>query len=443
MTFPRHKSYANSGIAWLGEVPSHWKVAPAKSVSSCNDEVLDEATSPDFEIEYVEISDVHATHGILKTTPLTFGAAPSRARRRVRAGDVLVSTVRTYLRAVATVPHPPENLIASTGFAVIRPRSINSQFLGYLFHAEFLIAQIIANSTGISYPAINASELTRLKIPLPSLDEQSAIVSFLDAETGEIDRLIVEQQRLIELLDDKHRAMIAHAITRGLNRSAATKKAQVEWINGIPRHWSVERGRFLFRKLELPPDPGDGVVTAFRDGQVTLRENRRTEGFTFAVLEIGYQKVRTGDLVIHGMDAFAGAIGVSESDGKCTPEYSVLTPVRSGVNNAYFAHILRLMAHRNYIYVICPSVRERAPRFRFEAFKDVLLPVPPSDEQHAIVAFVTAESEKINGLRSEAEAAISLLQERRLALISAAVTGKIDVRGTDAEKALHKRVAAA
>jgi type I restriction enzyme S subunit len=147
------------------------------------------------------------------------------------------------------------------------------------------------------------------------------------------------------------------------------------------------------------------------------------------VLEVGYQGVREGDLVIHGMDAFAGAIGVSESAGKCTPEYSVLEPLTPGNSNAYFAKVLRLMARRNFIYVICPSVRERAPRFRFESFKDVLLPVPPATEQVEIVNRITAAEELMASLAAEAQIAIDLLQERRSALISAAVTGQIDVRG--------------
>jgi len=206
------------------------------------------------------------------------------------------------------------------------------------------------------------------------------------------------------------------------------KDSGIEWLGEVPEHWQIERGRFLYSQVEIPPEDQDGVVTAFRDGQVTLRSNRRTEGFTVAVLEVGYQRVREGDLVIHGMDAFAGAIGVSESTGKCTPEYAVLQPIQQGTCNAYYAKVLRLMAHRNFIYVICPSVRERAPRFRFESFKGVMLPVPPADEQHEIIRHVSAQEHSLASLAAEAERAIALLQERRSALISAAVTGQIDVR---------------
>jgi type I restriction enzyme S subunit len=230
------------------------------------------------------------------------------------------------------------------------------------------------------------------------------------------------------LLKEQHQAIISDAVTKGLDPNVPLKPSGIEWLGDVPKHWGIERGRFLFRKLDIPPEPEDGVVTAFRDGQVTLRENRRTDGFTLAVLEVGYQRVREGDLVIHGMDAFAGAIGVSESTGKCTPEYAVLTPIRQGINSRYFAMVLRLMAQRNFVFVICPSVRERAPRFRFEAFKDVQLPVPSLEEQERIVRYIDTLGKESNALAVQAELAIDLLQERRTALISAAVTGQRDVR---------------
>jgi type I restriction enzyme S subunit len=121
MSFPAHSSYAESDVSWLGPLPSHWSCKPIKAIASCNDDVLGEATPANYEIEYVEISDVEAGSGVKGSTSYAFGAAPSRARRRVRHGDVIVSTVRTYLRAIASVREPPDNLIASTGFAVIRP----------------------------------------------------------------------------------------------------------------------------------------------------------------------------------------------------------------------------------------------------------------------------------------------------------------------------------
>ena len=165
MSLPRYEGYKDSGVEWLGEVPEHWEVKSVKNVATCNDNVLSETTIDDYQIEYVDISSVDSVKGITEITTMPFSEAPSRARRRVQNGDILVSTVRTYLRAITPVRNPPENLIVSTGFAVLRPKSISSSYLGYVFQTEYLISEVISRSVGISYPAINASELIRIYIP--------------------------------------------------------------------------------------------------------------------------------------------------------------------------------------------------------------------------------------------------------------------------------------
>ena len=207
-----------------------------------------------------------------------------------------------------------------------------------------------------------------------------------------------------------------------LPRYPRYKDSGIEWLGEVPEHWEVERARYLFSKEERPPRKGDGVVTAYRDGQVTLRSLRRAEGYTMAILEQGYQSVLAGELVIHGMDAFAGAIGVAEADGKCTPEYSVLTPKRNGINPHWYAHLLRLMAERGYIHIICPSVRERAPRFRFPKLQDNLLPIPPRAEQDRIVEFIDRKTAEIDALIAKKQRQIVLLDEQKAILINRAVS---------------------
>ena len=234
MSFARYPEYKDSGVEWLGEVPGHWEVVRLNTTATCNDEVLLESTAEDYEIEYVEISGVQAGQGITETATLPFGNAPSRARRVVRDGDVLISTVRTYLRAIAQVKSPPENMIASTGFAVLRPRRIDSRFLGYACHAEGFVSEVIARSVGVSYPAINASELARLPIPLPTAPEQTAIATFLDRETAKIDALVAEQEKLIALLQEKRQAVISHAVTKGLDPNVPMKDSGVEWLGEVP-----------------------------------------------------------------------------------------------------------------------------------------------------------------------------------------------------------------
>lgn len=433
MSYPRYPEYRDSGVEWLGEVPSGWIQARIKDLAMINPS-KGEATHlpPDTNVSFVPMEAI-GEDGSLDLSRIRQLSDVSSGYTYFREGDVITAKITPCFEngkgCVAS------GLVNEIGFATtevipLRPRSNASRdFLYFLIHsAPFrTVAEGSMYGSG-GQKRVSDSFVAGYHLALPPLPEQRQIAAFLDRECTAMDDLMAKQQRLIALLKEKRQALISHTVTKGLDPNARLKDSGIEWLGQVPEEWAIIRGRYIFKKLELPPLSTDGVVTSFRDGQVTLRTNRRTEGFTIAFIEHGYQHVREGDLVIHGMDAFAGAIGVSESDGKCTPEYSVLTSVGNNVQNEYFAKILRLMAQRDFIFVICPSVRERAPRFRFNSFKEVRLPLPPLPEQRAIVAYLDSAAEKIDTLVAKAESAIALLKERRTALISAAVTGKIDVR---------------
>jgi type I restriction enzyme, S subunit len=200
------------------------------------------------------------------------------------------------------------------------------------------------------------------------------------------------------------------------------RDAGIEWLGEVPEHWDTKRAKFIFRLMNRAVRPEDEVVTAFRDGTVTLRKNRRTDGFTNSEKEIGYQGVRVGDLVIHVMDAFAGAVGVSDSDGKATPVYSVCTPASGDVCTSYYARLVRHMALSGFIASLSKGIRERSTDFRYKEFADLLLPLPPLTEQVAINAYLNRETAKIEALIAKQERLVELLNEKRRSLISRAVT---------------------
>ena len=179
--YPRYKNYKATHCSWLKEIPEHWELKRIKNLATHNDETLDERTDPDFEINYVDISSVTLTNGIKKTESMLFEKAPSRARRKVKNGDIIISTVRTYLKAIAPIINPPKNMIVSTGFAVIRPNeNLHSGFAGYLLQSNGFVGDVVANSVGVSYPAINASDLVSIPAVEPPMDEQQIIARFLD-----------------------------------------------------------------------------------------------------------------------------------------------------------------------------------------------------------------------------------------------------------------------
>lgn len=208
-----------------------------------------------------------------------------------------------------------------------------------------------------------------------------------------------------------------------VERYPVYKDSGVEWLGEVPGHWSWEKGKWLFVKQERPVGSEDEIVTCFRNGQVTLRSNRKTDGFTNALKEHGYQGIRKGDLVIHNMDAFAGAIGVSDSNGKSTPVYSACTPrMVSTVNVYYYAYFLRNLAKNGFIESLAKGIRERSTDFRFNDFGMLVLPLPPIEEQNLIAGFLDCKIALIEKAISIKEKQISLLKERRQILIHNAVT---------------------
>ena len=211
-------------------------------------------------------------------------------------------------------------------------------------------------------------------------------------------------------------------------RHTRTKDAGIPWLGPVPEHWRTERAKWLFRKQDRRTREKDEVVTCFRDGVVTLRRNRRTRGFTESLTETGYQGVRRGDLVIHAMDAFAGAAGVSDSDGKSTSVYSVCTPRAPNVDVRYYAHCVREMARSNWILALARGIRERSTDFRFGAFAVQDLPLPPLAEQKAIVRFLNYVDRRTRKYIWSKERRVALLEEQKRTVIHQAVTGQIDVR---------------
>ncbi len=203
------------------------------------------------------------------------------------------------------------------------------------------------------------------------------------------------------------------------------KGAPFRWLDSIPSHWGYKRAKALYVKANRPVKEEYEVITCFRDGAVTLRKNRRTTGFTESIKEIGYQGIKKGDLVIHVMDAFAGAVGVSDSEGKSTPVYSVCIP-KEDLNNHYYAHIVREMAKTGFIQSLYRGIRERSSDFRFEVFANQYLPIPPREEQDQIVKYLDYQLAKINKFIKTKKKLIAALKEQKQTVINEAITKGIN-----------------
>src|SRR5690554_4968352 len=212
-----------------------------KYVATINDESLAETTEPDCELKYIDIGNVDSHGTVHNVVTYKFEDAPSRARRIARHGDVIVSTVRTYLQAIAPIENPPENLIVSTGFAVIRPNGniFDARFCKYALREKQFLWEVERRSVGVSYPAINTSDLADIRVSLPDIETQRLIADYLDRETARIDALMAEKEKMLALLEEKRAALISRAVTRGLDPNVPLKPSGLDWLGDIPAHWEV------------------------------------------------------------------------------------------------------------------------------------------------------------------------------------------------------------
>ena len=302
--------------------------------------------------------------------------------------------------------------------------------LYYLLSAGFVNAGVSSMTGTGGLKRVSPTFARNVRIPLAPLAEQRAIVLYLDGKVGQIDTYVAKQTQQIELLKELKQAVIANAVTKGIandnNHHTKLKQSGISWIGEIPEHWEVKRAKNMFIRMAREVRGEDEVITCFRDGQVTLRKNRRVDGFTESLKEIGYQGIRKGDLVIHQMDAFAGSIGVSDSDGKGTPVYICLQP-KGDCSNNYYMYLLREMARTGFIKSLYRGIRERSSDFRYETFAKLFLPIPPLSEQRAIVSYIEAKTASINKLIDAYEQQVERVKEYKQRLISDAVTGKINV----------------
>ena len=399
-----------------------------KYAASINDDVLNEETETNYELQYVDISNVDSFGKIHKAAIYIFAEAPGRARRRVRDGDVIISCVRTYLQAIAPIQSPPDNLIVSTGFAVVRPRAgkLNSAYGKYVLREPSFLAEVEVRSVGVSYPAINTSDLGDISIFLPPLLQQQAIADYLDREMSRLDALVAAKERVLRLLAEKRRVLISHAVTRGLDPCSPLRDSGIPWISKIPARWETERARWLFRERDERSETGEEeLLTVSHLTGVTPRSEKDVNMFEAATTE-GYKICLSGDLVINTLWAWMGAMGMAPVDGIVSPAYNVYKPgVR--LDPGYIDALVRLPAFAQEVTRFSKGVWSSRLRLYPEGFFAASIPVPPLSEQREIVAHIEDETRKLDKLCAAMDRTTVLLKERRAALIAAAVTGQIEV----------------
>lgn len=436
MSFPKYPAYKDSGVEWLGEVPEHWSVTAIKRVCAVvggSTPKSDQEAYWDGDITWVTPADLSRLtgfeiHDSMRT--ITAEGLESCGTTMVPEGSVILST-----RApIGSLGIAAKALCTNQGCKALVPNGPNSRLLAYLLTASNEALNV--RGKGTTFLELSGDELGAFVVPLASVPEQTAIASFLDHETAKIDALVAEQEKLITLLQEKRQAVISHAVTKGLNPNAPMKDSGVEWLGEVPAHWEVahlkRRCTLITDGAHISPETEGGAhffvsTKDISDDGIDFDGALRTSPTSYAyMVKTGCQPI-DGD-VLFSKDGTIGRTVVVRGNAEFVVASSLI--------------IIRPQADTlipEFLNALCQSwvVRQQVdgfvkgaglPRLSIQNLLKIIGVFPPIQEQRDIVAYLAMHELKSSALAQEAESIIQLLQERRTALISAAVTGQIDVR---------------
>ena len=419
--------------AWAEELPEDWTVKPLRSVSNYVVSNVDKV-SRDHEIpvRLCNYKDVYGSEFITLHRDFMMGTASDAeiAKFGIAVGDVIItkdSESWNDIGVPALVRESSDDLVCGYHLALLRPfkHAIDGGFLLRCLQARPVRVQLELAARGVTRFGIPKATIGAMKLPIPPLSKQRLIVDYLDRETARLDELVAEKERVLALLDEKGRALISRAVTRGVDPRVSMRESGVPWLGNVPRHWETERSRWLFAERDQRSSTGEeDLLTVSHLTGVTLRSQKNVNMFEAATRR-GYKICLAGDLVINTMWAWMGAMGVSRMDGIVSPAYNVYEP-GPRLCPSYVDALSRLLVFAQEVMRYSKGVWSSRLRLYPQGFFSVALPVPPLTEQREIVAHIAEWTTKLDEVRGAIGSTSALLRERRAALVAAAVTGNMD-----------------
>jgi type I restriction enzyme, S subunit len=449
MSLPRYAEYKDSGVEWLGEVPGHWDVKRLKQACHVFPSNVDKKSHDgETSVNLCNYTDVYYNETI--TADMEFMAATASddqiAKFTLRAGDTIItkdSETADDIAIGAYVPADLPGVVCGYHLSMIRPLADTvGAFVKRLFDSTYVRSCVAVRANGLTRVGLGQYEIDNLQLPFPPPAEQQTIAAFLDRETGKIDALIAEQRHLVELLAEKRQAVISHAVTKGLNPSARMKDSGIAWLGVVPKHWEVCAVRRVIERIEQgwspecesrPAEPNEwGVLKSgcVNRGIFVEDENK---ALPVKLEPISEYEVQNGDVLMSRASGSPDLIGSVAFVEKVRPRLMLSDKIfRIKLNDRFAPRFFVSLFHssllRAQIVQSISGAEGLANNLPQSSMKRFFVTFPPIEEQQTIATFLDTETAKFDTLTAEANRAIALLQERRSALISAAVTGKIDVR---------------
>ena len=430
-----YPEYKESGVEWIREIPSHWRVKRLKYIAKIVASYVDKHINPDeIQVNLCNYTDVYYHEKIDSSIDFMRGSCNQDEYERsvIKKGDIIITKdsesaddigVPTFIQEELT------NVVCGYHLSMIKPlKEIDEGFLFRFIQSNQTGRYFEVNSTGITRFSLGNSVIENLFTLLPPLSEQTQIAAFLDHKTRQIDELLRIKERRIALLQEQRTALINQAVTKGLDPNAEMKPSGMEWIGEIPAHWKVINTKYLFRLVTEPaPQNNDyELLSIYTSIGVKPRKELEERG-NRATTTDGYWLVKKGDFIVNKLLAWMGAIGLSDYEGVTSPAYDILRKTRP-LNERFYEYLLRCGLYFTEFKKRSRGIMEVRLRLYFDQFGQIPLVFPPVDEQDKIVNFLDHKTKQIDELISAEGQKIGLLKEYRQSLISEAVTGKIDVR---------------
>ena len=423
--YPTYDRYRDSGVVWIGKIPSHWTVKRAGFI-------LDELNqrSKDGSEPLLSLSKVQ---GVIRRDSMAErgGQAESLVGYRVVSeGDIVVNRMQASngLIAISKISG-----ITSPDYAIYRVKNdapMHADVVATLLQQVEYQGEIKRRVKGVmeGFIRLYSEDLFRLPLICAPLPEQCAIAAFLDDKCAKIDEAVRIKEAQIGLLRERRQILIQQAVTRGLNPDAPMKDSGIDWIGQIPAHWEVRRGKHLFREVNERSEEGtEELLSVSHMTGVTSRSEKNVYMF-MAEDYSGSKLCKPGDIVINTMWAWMGALGVSDLTGIVSPSYGVYRPLReTSFNRRFLEWLLRTTPFIEQYNRISTGLHSSRLRLYPHMFLGLPIATPTREEQDAIVEFVENEAGKIDSVITIKQAQITTLKEYKTCLINAAVTGKIKV----------------
>ena len=435
----RYSEYKDSGVKWLGEIPSHWNCIRLKNVFSkrTTGSWGEEQNHSQKNAECLRIADFDYNKlRFQKKEEYTIRSYASKEveNKKLVKGDLLIEKSgggdKTPVGRCVVFDLDIHDAMYANFMEKLSPRNdIDSFYICYLlscFYSYGMVWPYVKATTGIQNLDIT-SLLSKEYVYIPPRAEQDAIVRYLDAATSKIDKAIAMQQKMIDLLNERKQIIIQNAVTKGLDENVEMKDSGVEWIGMIPKHWKVRRGKFLFRVVNEYSTTGQEELLTVSDRTgITPRSMKNVNMFMSESL-IGYKKCQKGDICSNIMWMWHGAVGVTEYNGVISPSYGVYRQIAFSYDNKYLDYMLRL-PRLVEVYGNCSTgLTESRLRLYPDDFMNLQFFVPPLEEQKYIVLQIQKRIIAIEKSIENAEKLITLLQERKQIIINEVVTGKVKV----------------